>query len=173
MQQLLELIENMSEYVNQRLPGIEFYTSDSGSLFSGKGDDSPVKVENGKEITSWENEDSAYLLDNVFNFLGGLLQDSGQWGTDVIQKISFKSWIKLLTLRNAPWDYSMSNGIVSFMGILKYFDDEKENMAYLLLLKNWTRPLNWIPYYLISNTREKCHILKPLNLNKLLSFYKI
>ena len=61
----------MSEYVNQRLPGIEFYTSDSGSLFSGKGDDSPVKVENGKEITSWENEDSAYLLDNVLTFLVG------------------------------------------------------------------------------------------------------
>lgn len=141
LQQLLELIENMSEYVNQRLPGIEFYTSDSGSLFSGKGDDSPVKVENGKEITSWENEDSAYLLDNVFNFLGGLLQDSGQWGTDVIQKISFKSWIKLLTLRNAPWDYSMSNGIVSFMGILKYFDDEKREYGLPVIIEELDKTL--------------------------------
>ena len=141
LQQLQKLIESMSEYVNQRLPGIEFYTSDSGTLFSGKEDDSPVKVENGKEITSWENEDSAYLLDNVFNFLGGLLQDSGQWGTEVIQKMSFKSWIKLLTLRNAPWDYSMSNGIVSFMGILKYFDDEKREYGLPVIVEELDKTL--------------------------------
>ncbi|MCP8719720.1 MAG: DUF908 domain-containing protein [Asgard group archaeon] len=130
-----KLIEDASAYVDERLPGVEFYSSKDGSLYGSKEDDSPVKIDGEKAITCWEDEDYTYLLDNVYYFLGGLLQDSGQWGADTIQKIKFKSWVKFLTLKNAPYDYAMSNGISSLMGILKYFDDENREYGLPCIIK--------------------------------------
>ncbi|RCK55503.1 putative E3 ubiquitin-protein ligase TOM1 [Candida viswanathii] len=134
LSEIQKLIEDISKYVDERLPGIEFYSSEAGSLYNSKVDDSPVKVKGQKAITCWEDEDYTYLLDNVYFFLGGLLQDSGQWGSDAILKIKFDSWVKFLTLKNAPYDYAMSNGISSLMGILKYFDDENRDYGLPIII---------------------------------------
>lgn len=83
-----KLIEDASAYVDERLPGVEFYSSKDGSLYGSKEDDSPVKIDGEKAITCWEDEDYTYLLDNVYYFLGGLLQDSGQWGLILFRKLS-------------------------------------------------------------------------------------
>ncbi|EGW33462.1 E3 ubiquitin protein ligase TOM1 [Spathaspora passalidarum NRRL Y-27907] len=128
------LIENVSSYVDDRLSGVKFYSSKIGSLYKSKDEPSQINEDGEKEIESWDTSDYAYLLDNVYFFLGGLLQDSGQWGPEAIQKIEFKTWVKFLTLKNAPYDYLLSNGISSLMGILKYFDDEKRDYGLPVVL---------------------------------------
>ncbi|KAL6452439.1 TOM1 Probable E3 ubiquitin-protein ligase TOM1 [Candida maltosa Xu316] len=133
--EIQKLIEDISTFVDSHLSGVEFYTSDTGSLYNSKTDDSPVKIDGESPIKCWDDEEYTYLLDNVYFFLGGLLQDSGQWGSEVISKIKFDSWVKFLTLKNAPFDYAMSNGISSLMGILKYFDDENREYGLPVIIK--------------------------------------
>ncbi|RLV95953.1 putative E3 ubiquitin-protein ligase TOM1 [Spathaspora sp. JA1] len=127
------LIQSIGEFVDKRIRGVKFYrTGTEPALYQGK--DDKDSEEKGTEVESWDNLDYAYLLDNLYFFLGGLLQDSGQWGAEAIQTIDFKSWVKFLTLKNAPYDYMLSNGISSLMGILKYFDDEDRDYGLPIIL---------------------------------------
>lgn len=124
LEEIKKLVENMPGYVNDRLTGIRFYCSEKGALYHDTREDILENEDGSKEIDVWETTDAAYLADNVFFFLGGLLQDSGQWGNDAMKSISFESWASFMTLSSAPFDYTTSNGFSTLMGVLKYFDDE-------------------------------------------------
>ncbi|KAI3404721.2 TOM1 [Candida oxycetoniae] len=138
LDETLDLVKQMTEYAGNKLNGIEFYTSSAGSLYSSKDDTTPIKNDDDDDddennnnrkdfIKNWDNANSAFLVDNVYFFLSGLFQDSGQWGTDAIEQSNSDIWIKLLTVPRAPFDYFLSNGISSYLGVLKYFDEEEIN----------------------------------------------
>ena len=145
MEEIKKLVGNVPDFVNSKLNGIRFYTSDKGSLYRNK-DEMIIENEDGsKEIEVWETTDAAYLADNVFFFLGGLLQDSGQWGNEAMKLIPYESWASFMTLSNAPFDYTTSNGFSTLMGVLKYFDDENRDyglpLAFEILKKQVESPL--------------------------------
>lgn len=77
--------------------------------------------------------------------MGGLLQDSGQWGNEAMKLIPYESWASFMTLSNAPFDYTTSNGFSTLMGVLKYFDDENRDyglpLAFEILKKQVESPL--------------------------------
>lgn len=118
MEEVVKLVNNMASFADGTLDAMRFYSDNE--MVGHESQEEPKSA----EIETWESVGGAYILDNVFFFLGGLLQDSGQWGREVIRSIKFESWVSFLTLSNAPFDYSTSNGLCSLMGVLKYFDDE-------------------------------------------------
>lgn len=136
MEELIALVNNMADFADSKLESISFYSSPDGALYKSRDDPVDTEPKDGeKEIVTWESIGGAYILDNIFFFLGGLLQDSGQWGGDVIRSIKFESWLSFLTLANAPFDYSTSNGLSSLMGVLKYFDDEDREYGLPVLIR--------------------------------------
>ena len=146
LDQTLKLIEKMPEYVDQRLKGVQLYQPPQGEakglFFESKSetisvnfrneevnssnDDQNNDSKNGTEsqVHSWDNGAYTFMLDNVYFFLSGLFQDSGQWGADAVKKIPFDAWLKFLTLQNAPYDYFLSNGLTALLVTLKYLDEE-------------------------------------------------
>ncbi|KAK6458615.1 E3 ubiquitin protein ligase TOM1 [Scheffersomyces xylosifermentans] len=177
----MKLITEITPYVNERIKGVRFYTSaEHGSLYGSKNDDIIENEVGCTEIENWDSSDVAYLLDNVYFFLGGLLQDSGQWGTDSMKMIPFKLWMDFLTMPNVPFDYITSNGVSALMGILKYFDDEGRDYGFpeifARLEQQFQRPeiqefLNYddpyVSFYLRftdGNEEEGTRFLQQLNL---------
>lgn len=100
------LVKDMPDYVELKLDGARLYDA-----------------LHDKEVSSWDSCDAAYILDNVYSFLAGLLQDSGQWGDQIIALVPYEHWIRLLTI-DSPFDYTLSSGFSSLMRVFKYFDDE-------------------------------------------------
>ncbi|KAI5958943.1 TOM1 [Candida pseudojiufengensis] len=121
-----ELLKKLQTYIKDNMKGVKFYEG-RDQFYYGKNND--ILSKDGEEIESWENQDCSFVVDNVYLFLGGLLQDSGQWGSDVVELIDFDIWLGFLTL-DVPYDYFLSNGITSLMGILKYFDDENRDYGF-------------------------------------------
>lgn len=131
-----DLVQRLPDHANKFLSPIRFYTSKKlGSLFAFKGENFEMKEDGQGEIESWELTEGSNIIDNAFNFLSGLLQDSGQWGKDCIAQIPFTYWAQFLTLSNAPYDYDTSNGMTTFLGLLKYLDDEDRDYGFPNLLK--------------------------------------
>lgn len=138
MREVVALLQNLFKFSNEKLDCLHFYDSPNGALYLSK-DEEPDQKSNhpqdDKEIDAWETSDSVYILDNLFFFLGGLLQDSGQWGNDAIESIKFEVWTAFLTLDYVPFDYTTSNGLSSLMGVLKYFDDEDRTYGFPVLFR--------------------------------------
>lgn len=135
LEQVLKLIEQIMFYVDEHIEGIKLYEAPSGPFYYSKEEVPDINVSDGKEIESWDKNDCSILLDNVFFFLGGLLQESGLWGEDVAREIGFAKWLKFLTIKRAPYDYFLSNGISSLMGIFKYFDDEDRDYGFPMIIE--------------------------------------
>ncbi|CUM63479.1 uncharacterized protein PRCAT00001054001 [Priceomyces carsonii] len=129
-----KLVEKLNPVINERMNGIRFYSSEKGCLYHSSNETVLQYEENCGEIESWEHAESSYILDNALFFLGGLLQDSGQWGADAMREINYELWSSLLTIENAPFDFTNSNGVSTLMGILKYFDDEKRDYGLPILI---------------------------------------
>lgn len=143
-----DLIKNMSSYANKFLDPIRFYTSDEHDAFYHHGEPNSKEFQNtsgDEEMESWESTEGSPLIDNLFGFLGGLLQDSGQWGKDITEKVPFHAWASYITLDRAPIDYITSNGMTNLMNLLKFLEDEKQNYGLSLLLE-------LLPKYLQSST---------------------
>lgn len=145
MKEIKKLVENIPEFVNDRLQGVRFYISTIGALYKDQSEDVIENEKDSNEIEVWETSDAAYLADNVFFFLGGLLQDSGQWGNEAMKLIPYESWARFMSLSNAPFDYTTSNGFSTLMGVLKYFDDENRDyglpVAFEILRKKFQSPI--------------------------------
>ncbi|CAK7911902.1 E3 ubiquitin-protein ligase Tom1p [[Candida] anglica] len=139
LKEIQNLVKQFPSFANSQLKdGIQFYKSteqENGSLYHAPEDKIIENEPNSSEIDNWDTSDSAYLVDNVCFFFGGLLQDSGQWGNDSINTIKYEDWAALLTLDNAPYDYLTANGLSSFIGVLKYFDDENRDYGLPVLFK--------------------------------------
>ncbi|ODV78923.1 uncharacterized protein CANTADRAFT_65601 [Suhomyces tanzawaensis NRRL Y-17324] len=126
-----KLVERCANDVNKRLPGVQFYRSETGSLYRGPDDiENPDASEDAKgdKLQRWRGSEGEALLDNVCSFVDGLLQDSGQWVE--IMEISFESWLDLLTISKAPFDYSTAAELLTLLANLKYFDDENRNYGF-------------------------------------------
>ncbi|KAI5957642.1 TOM1 [Candida theae] len=141
LKQVSNLIEQIMVYVDKQMDGIQLYESSSGPFYNSKDEDSNVNVEGGTEIETWDKNECSILLDNVFFFLGGLLQESGSWGEDVARDIGFSKWLRFLTIKKAPYDYFLSNGISSLMGIFKYFDDEDRDYGFPMIVEKLRKML--------------------------------
>lgn len=129
------LIENLIPHAVKNLDTIKFYTSDKGSFYNGPEDEELLTEPRMQEIENWESSSGSFILDNIFFFLGGLFQDTGQWGEAAMESIKFESFASFLTIAEAPFDYTTSNGVSSLMGVLKYFDDEKREYGLPVLFK--------------------------------------
>lgn len=136
MSEIKLLIDDFPVFANKQLIPMHFYISDAHGAFYNSPEDEIISKEDGHDdIEVWDGIDGSYLVDNVFSFLSGLLQDSGQWGKDCIQKIDFSSFLAFVTFDNAPFDYTTTNGIMNFMSILKYLDDEDRDYSFPVILE--------------------------------------
>lgn len=128
------LAERLPGLISNSVSGIKMYDIEGRTLYLNA--EQVIQDKDGDaQIDSWETSPSAYILDNFFFFLGGLLQDSGQWGKDAMSEISFSVWLEFLKMKNIPYDYTNSNGFSTFMGVLKYFDDEDRNYGLPVLFE--------------------------------------
>lgn len=142
LEETKKLVENSADFVDGKISGIRFYNSKFGAFYKGA-DDKIIENEEGcNEIESWDTADYAYILDNIFFFLGGLLPESGQWGKDSMKMIKFESWSKFLTMQNVPYDFAQSTGVSILLAVLKYFDDENKDYGLPVLANTLKKLLN-------------------------------
>lgn len=142
MQQIRKLVLKLPQLANSQFAGIEFYDSPLGTLYASRDDPVVTDEPNQREIFNWEACTLAYLIDNACFFLGGLLQDSGQWGELAMKEISYSEWAAFITMSNVPFDYTTSNGVSSLIGVLTYFDEEKREYGLPTLLEILLEKLN-------------------------------
>lgn len=142
LKEIKHLIHNAPAFINERLNSIKFYKSNKGSLYHSPSEAVLHQEDGSNEIDSWETTPAAYLADNIYFFLGGVLQDSGQWSSDVVREIPFDDWKNFLTFSNAPVDYVTSNGFTTFVGILKYLDEESQEYVLPSLINYISEALN-------------------------------
>ncbi|CCE78387.1 Piso0_001009 [Millerozyma farinosa CBS 7064] len=144
MEEIKNLIKNVPAYINEKLTGVKFYNSEMGALFHNKDEEALLNEEGNDQIVTWESLDAAYLADNVFYFFSGLFLETNQWGNDAISSIPYEDWAAFMTLTNIPFDYTTSHGYSTFVGILKYFDDENRSyglpVAFKMLLSLMDSP---------------------------------
>lgn len=134
--EIKKLIKGMSSYAGQYLKPIRFYPRINHGVFYASDESNSLEVQEGEdEIESWESMEGSTLIDNVFGFLGGLLQDSGQWVKDITEDVPFADWAAYITLPNSPIDYVTSNGMTSLMNLLKFLEDEQQNYGFPSLFR--------------------------------------
>lgn len=142
LEETKKLVELSSNFVNSNISGIQFYHSKAGSLYKSSKDEIVENELGCDEIESWETADYAYVADNIFFFLGGLLPESGQWGKDAMDKIESKWWCSLLSMKNVPYDFSQSTGVSILLAVFKYFDEENKDYGLPELAKLLKLQLN-------------------------------
>lgn len=126
--EIRKLIEEMSRHANKNLEPAQFYPAISYGVFYEAGESEKLELQEGEsEIESWESAEGSALIENLFGFLSGLLQDSTQWVRDLTEDFAFSHWSDYITLPRAPIDYVTSNAMTSFMNLLKFLEDENEN----------------------------------------------
>ncbi|KAM9914786.1 hypothetical protein OXX69_000314 [Metschnikowia pulcherrima] len=142
MREIKVLISTFASYANDQLSSITFYSSDLGNMYVKPSEAVVIKEDGQEEIESWEGMFSSNLIDNVFGFLNGLLQDTGQWGKDVIEEIKFSTWESFFTMPNTPFDFTVSNGVLNLVAVLKYLDDEVQSYGLAQILESLSSRLN-------------------------------
>lgn len=129
MTEVKSLVHEFSSYANQSLKPIRLYGNEDLMFYSGANDDANCDDPE-EEIESWESIPGSNLIDNVFSFLSGFLQDSGQWGKECVKDIPFSDWEKFLLMPNTPYDYVSTNSMINFLSILKYLNDEEKTYGF-------------------------------------------
>lgn len=130
--EIAKLIKTIPNYVDEKIQGVQFYTSEKGNLYTSKFDDVGYEEEDSKAIDDWEHSEYGTLLDNVFFFLHGSVQHNGEL---VVEKTDCEDWFKLFTLKNLPYDFSNYNSLVTLMGTLKYLDSQNRDFGLPVLFK--------------------------------------
>lgn len=141
MKEIKALVANYAPHANAELSSIQFYTSPLGSVYISPNDEVVFNEDGHSEIESWEGIFGSNLIDNVFGFLNGLLQDTGQWGKDVIKDVEFVSWESFFTMSNMPFDFTISNGVLNLVAVLKYLDDEQQSYGFVELIGSLSKRL--------------------------------
>lgn len=134
MAEVKNLVRNFSSFANKELKPVRFYGTGELMFYSHSKDTSVSAQEPQDEIELWESIQGSNLIDNVFSFLSGFLQDSGQWGKECVTDIPFCDWENFLLMENAPYDYVSTNSMINFLSILKYLNDEEKNYGFPHLL---------------------------------------
>ncbi|GEQ66680.1 hypothetical protein JCM33374_g343 [Metschnikowia sp. JCM 33374] len=142
MKEIKILVSKFPEHANKQLTPIRFYSSNLGHMYKHPTEKVILKEDDQDEIETWEGMFSSNLVDCVFGFLNGLLQDTGQWGKDVIKEVPFSSWESFFTMPNTPFDFTVSNGVLNLIAVLKYLDDEVESYGLVQILESISERLN-------------------------------
>lgn len=103
-----------------------FFQSKDGSLYHDTSEEVVEKEEDQKALSTWEEGESSCLIDNFCIFLGALVENHSRW-SDLMEYLHFEDLVPFIKLRDAPYDYVLSNGLFSLTGVLKFFDDEDRN----------------------------------------------
>ncbi|KAK6464491.1 E3 ubiquitin protein ligase TOM1 [Scheffersomyces coipomensis] len=151
----------LSRFIKESpLNALKFYKSTTGKAFYEEYLED-IEDDEGEPIDSWELSDIAFSYDNLYFFLGGLIQDS-QWGSAVIEIVDFEVWLSFLELEDAPFDYIMSNGFDQLTGILKFFDDENRVYGLPLIVNAISTRLQstTIQEYLKFNDNDSSFFMK-------------
>lgn len=114
---LKKMVEGFALKASSQLKSIEFYNSDSGSLYRSSLEEKGSSEED--EILSWENIEGSDLFESLFAFLNGLLQDAGQWGKELTLEIDYSAWLSFVKLPYVPYDFTMSNAMANLVSMLK------------------------------------------------------
>ncbi|OBA23790.1 hypothetical protein METBIDRAFT_21150, partial [Metschnikowia bicuspidata var. bicuspidata NRRL YB-4993] len=142
MKEIRALVSDFAAYANGELLSIQFYASDSGHMYQLPTENVALQEDGQQEIESWEGMAATNLIDNVSGFLNGLLQDTGQWGKDVIREIPFSCWESFFTMPSTPFDFTVSNGVLNLIAVLKYLDDEVPSYGFLQVLESLSQRLS-------------------------------
>lgn len=133
IKEVKNLLADAVPFLRENLLGVKFYTSLEGSFYTGQDDDDNIKVEGNEIVNSWETS-RFFLLDNIFNFTGGLFYYQ-QWNEDVLNAIPFEYICDLLTIPNSPYDIIDSFDSHRLEEILSYFDSIKRGYGLELLIQ--------------------------------------
>lgn len=120
---IVQLVKEIPDIVQSLFAPQEFYQSPKGSLYKSTDDEVVEDEEGQKLLPAWETSDGAYMIDNVALFLAELVQTHQRWKI-LLDEISIDDWLRLICIKDAPYDYILSNGLFSIAGLLRFFDDE-------------------------------------------------
>ncbi|AOA69338.1 E3 ubiquitin-protein ligase [Komagataella phaffii] len=133
MDNIIRLIEDIPNIVSKTFPPTEFFQHPNGSFYKSKDDVVVEKEEGVEKLKPLEATRGGLMYENVTYLITVLLEHNSRW-KDITKKITFQKLLKFIIIDNAPYDFIVSDSLYSFMGVLKYYDDEDRNYGFVPLL---------------------------------------
>lgn len=118
-EEILNLINTIPESVN--FNAVDFYRSPNGSLYHNSTDIEVHTEENSTYLERWEASTDATIIQCTLIFLASIFENSKEWKR-LFGQIDMNNLFKFVTLKNAPFDYSLSKTIIHFRNIIKWID---------------------------------------------------
>jgi E3 ubiquitin-protein ligase HUWE1 len=125
---LATLVERLANGQMFELPRPKIYRSPNGAFYHSKDEEIIDNEEECSQLDTWETIEQAYILESAASVIGGLVELGSPW-INLSDHIRPHDWMKLIVLKNSPFDYLYSNAMYPVNGALKYLDDNDRNYA--------------------------------------------
>ena len=118
-EEVLKLINIIPDSV--QFDAVDFYQSPNGSLYRNQSDENIHTETSSPLLERWESSDKASVIQCTLIFLASMFENSKEWKR-LYGHIDMNNLFKFITLKNAPFDYSLSKTIIHFRNIIKWID---------------------------------------------------
>lgn len=153
LDELCALVEKLADGTLFEFPRPHIYRSELKSFYHSKEEPVVDNEEGSSELDVWENIDEAYTLEFAASVIGSLVELGGFWHT-MYQKIAPEVWVKLVVLKNSPFDYVYSNAMYPINGALKYFDDTSRAYGIYSVFDKIVETVDAIDWYCDSSEKQ-------------------
>lgn len=146
-EEILYLIDTIPSIV--KFNAIDFYQSSNGSLYHNMKEKNVHTEPNSTSLERWETSSDATIIQCSLIFLASIFENSKDWRR-LFGQINMKNLFKFVTLKNAPFDYSLSKTIIHFRNIIKWIDQTTHSYCLPFLkecIENTLKELHDFIYY--------------------------
>jgi len=147
---ILETVPTITKFAQTQL-----YQSPNGSFYYSQNEQVVEKEPNSSELPTWEVTEEGDMLECTAVVCSILFDSSKSWTSYFDVARSASSLLNFITVKNAPFDYVLSNALYSVGGIMKAVS-EKYQAFYLghlcVQLLKWLDDISEFIYYSDDNT---------------------
>ena len=120
---------------------VDFYASSNGSLYHNRGEPNIHTESNSKPLERWESCTDAVIIQCTLIFLASMFENYKDWKKSNTS-IDMDNLFNFVTLKNAPFDYSLSKTILHFRNIIKSIDTSTVSYCLPILLSKIRQALD-------------------------------
>ncbi|KAG0679085.1 hypothetical protein C6P42_000225 [Pichia californica] len=117
--EVLNLINTIPESVN--FNAVDLFKSPNGSIYRTQDDENIHNEAGGSVLERWDTSTSATVIQCTLIFLSSMFENSREW-KKLYTEVNMEKLFKFITLKNAPFDYSLSKTIIHFKNIIRSMD---------------------------------------------------
>lgn len=156
-EEVLKLINIIPDSV--QFDAVDFYQSPNGSLYRSKDEKNVHTEPNGHLLERWESSDKASVIQCTLIFLASMFENSKEWKR-LYGHIDMNNLFKFITLKNAPFDYSLSKTIIHFRNIIKWIDQTTRSYCLPFLKERISSTLNQLHDFIYFPNDNESYFLQ-------------